>query len=404
MGSDARCASTVNVDECFVIGHVHPLPYVRCGFEIWIFMTLLLYTIVVLYAARLGFFFVGAMRGRRGGVLKPEPPFVSVIVPARNEEHNLPTCLASLAATEWPSDRWEVLVVNDRSTDATARIIDEWAARYSWLKPLHRTDADAVGNLRGKPGALEAGIASASGSLLLFTDADCTLPPTWVASMVSAFDTDAVGMVCATTVIRTVSIPSAMQDVEWTLAHALARAGLNNGVPLGCFGNNMAIRSSTYASVGGYAGIPFSVTEDLALLLAVHGTGATVRYLCDPSSTIETLPCASMGEYVRQRKRWAIGGTALGWRAALFVGSSLALWIGLVEAAWTQQWLLLFFLAVMRLGGDSGLVFISQFRIRRGVSTPWVIPTILLLMLTELALPFLIVRRTVVWKNQQFSG
>jgi hypothetical protein len=111
-----------------------------------------------------------------------------------------------------------------------------------------------------------------------------------------------------------------------------------------------------------------------------------------------------MGEYVRQRKRWAIGGTALGWRAALFVGSSLALWIGLVEAAWTQQWLLLFFLAVMRLGGDSGLVFISQFRIRRGVSTPWVIPTILLLMLTELALPFLIVRRTVVWKNQQFSG
>jgi 1,2-diacylglycerol 3-beta-glucosyltransferase len=367
-------------------------------------MTLLLYTILFLYAARLVFFFVGAMRSRRGGVLAPDPPFVSVIVPARNEETNLPACLASLAATDWPMDRWEVLVVNDRSTDRTPDIIDDWASRHDWLKPLHRSDDDAIGNLRGKPGALQAGIAQAKGSILLFTDADCTIPSTWIASMVSAFDTDGVGMVCGTTVIRTRTAPAAMQDVEWTLAHALARAGLSNGVPLGCFGNNMAIRASVYEAVGGYAGIPFSVTEDLALLLAVHGAGHTVRYLCDPSSTIETLPCETMGEYVRQRKRWAIGGTALGWRAALFVGSSLALWIGLVMAATIRDWAMFTTLAVMRLGGDSGLVLVSQFRMRRATSTAWVVPTILLLLLTELALPFLIMRRKVVWKNQQFTG
>ena len=101
------------------------------------------------------------------------PPFVSIIVPARNEEHNIVKCLESIFAQDYP--RLEVLVVNDRSQDETASAVESFIASQ---KGKSRIICSLI-NIKelpdgwtGKTFALHTGSRSAKGDWLLFVDAD----------------------------------------------------------------------------------------------------------------------------------------------------------------------------------------------------------------------------------------
>lgn len=100
-------------------------------------------------------------------------PFVSVIVPAYNAAATLPSCLAALAAQDYPRDRYEVIVVDDGSTDDTAAI-----AAAAGVRVIRQANA-------GPAAARNAGAAVAQGELLLFTDADCAPVPGWIAALVA---------------------------------------------------------------------------------------------------------------------------------------------------------------------------------------------------------------------------
>lgn len=367
-------------------------------------MTTFLISCALLYCARVLFFLVGFGK-RQPRTLIPTPSsLVSVVIPARNEEANIRNAVESVARSHWPAESMEIIVVNDRSTDGTAHVLELLSTEIPQLTIVTRTEADIDDNLRGKPGALQQGIDIASGDVVLLTDADCTVNPEWIATMTRAIYQRDVAMVCATTSVRHTVAAGQMQDVEWAFSNAMARAGLQLGIPLGCFGNNMGIRRDVFHALGGYKGITFSVTEDLALLQAVVQRGHRVAYLCDASSSVETLPCFTLMEYVRQRQRWARGGTALGSRAFAFVATSLALWLGLAIAAAMSYWSWFIGIAVMRVVADASLVAWALLRLRRPSTLPWIIPTVVMLMLTELALPFLVLRKRVVWKGQTFKS
>jgi cellulose synthase/poly-beta-1,6-N-acetylglucosamine synthase-like glycosyltransferase len=109
-------------------------------------------------------------------------PYVSIIVPAFNAETTLSACLASLVAQEYPKDRYEVLVVDNRSRDRTADIIRSFAVTY--LSETERQSSYAARN---------AGIRRASGEILAFTDADCVADPKWLAKAAPCFQDATVG-------------------------------------------------------------------------------------------------------------------------------------------------------------------------------------------------------------------
>ncbi|MDX1566209.1 MAG: glycosyltransferase family A protein, partial [Longimicrobiales bacterium] len=114
-------------------------------------------------------------------------PFVSVIVPARNEAANIETCLLHLTASRYPD--FEILVVDDRSDDETgalARAVDPGAARR--LEVLDGEPLPAGG--LGKPWACWQGYEEASGELLLFTDADTRHAPDLLERSVRGMDED----------------------------------------------------------------------------------------------------------------------------------------------------------------------------------------------------------------------
>jgi 1,2-diacylglycerol 3-beta-glucosyltransferase len=365
----------------------HPLFFVICA---------------AIYVSRVAFFLVGFLRKRELHVLNSSTIRVSVIVPARNEEATIGRCLQSLVESQYPSAYVEFIVVNDRSTDSTAAVIEEFASRHTNIIVLHKTEHDSNDNLRGKPGALAFGIARAKGDVLLLTDADCAVHPGWIQSMSIPFANPKVAMVNGFTTVRSTSFFQHVQNVEWVFSQAMARAGINNGVPLGCFGNNMAIRASVYAQLGGYGAIPFSVTEDLALLQAVWNAGYNVRYLCKHTATVETLPCTTLRQYVTQKHRWARGGLELGWLAGLFVFASVALWAGTVFSVAHQCWGVALAFVLIRFLGDGGLVIAAARRLLARTMFLYIVPAVFLLMITELVVPLLVIRKRVVWKNQVF--
>ncbi|MHB8542018.1 MAG: glycosyltransferase family 2 protein [Candidatus Acidiferrales bacterium] len=103
----------------------------------------------------------------------PEFPRISILFAARDEAAKLPAALASLLALDYPN--YEVIAVDDRSADATPRILDEFAQRDSKLRVIHVTDLPQ--GWLGKPHALEMAYRASSGEWLVFTDADVQFSP-----------------------------------------------------------------------------------------------------------------------------------------------------------------------------------------------------------------------------------
>ena len=106
----------------------------------------------------------------------PNPPRVSVIVPACNEARSIESAVRSLLRQDYPN--LEVVLVNDRSTDETGEIMNRLATEYPQVTVVH---IDRLpGGWLGKNHALWAGGRHASGEILLFTDADVHFDPTTI--------------------------------------------------------------------------------------------------------------------------------------------------------------------------------------------------------------------------------
>ncbi|HIA29315.1 MAG TPA: glycosyltransferase, partial [Candidatus Marinimicrobia bacterium] len=146
--------------------------------------------IIGLYCATLLFFFAGLFKkGGRQSVLKP---FVSIVIPAKNEAKNIVNILNNLSQQTYPEDLFEVIVVDDKSQDYTATIVNDFMGNISNLQLL--STAGVESSLRYKKHPLNLGIRKSQGEILLLTDADCTVSSNWIAAMVSSF-TENVGMV-----------------------------------------------------------------------------------------------------------------------------------------------------------------------------------------------------------------
>ena len=100
-------------------------------------------------------------------------PSISIIFAARDEEEKLRAALETLVAIDYP--KLEIVAVDDRSADATGRILDEFATRNARLRPVHVRELPS--GWLGKPHALQRGYETASGEWLLFTDADVRFRP-----------------------------------------------------------------------------------------------------------------------------------------------------------------------------------------------------------------------------------
>jgi len=338
--------------------------------------------------------------------------FVSVIVAARNEEKNIKNCINSILNSNYPKEKYEIIVVNDRSTDNTLREITELANKNSNIKICNiQSDAEKR-NLQGKPGAIKVGIDAASGEIIMMTDADCTVNGNWILTVANSFRENQnnsstvgkkMGMVCSYTNVKSDKIFHYFQAAEWAYMGTYACAGIGLNTVLGCFGNNISITREAYNKIGGYDNLEFSITEDFALLKAIFCAGFEIKYLCNQNSIVETLPVETFSEYMTQRKRWAIGAIGLGWKAFFYVLSSVCLWIAIILSAVSGNFYLLAISVLLRFLGDALILFPVFDILGNRYMKKWIPLSVCFYSLIELILPFTLLSRTVKWKEQTFN-
>ena len=336
-----------------------------------------------------------------------ELPFISVIIPARNEENNIENCINSVLNSNYPTELFEIIVVNDRSDDATLTIVEKIAAIHNTkIKICNILTQTANPNLKGKPGAIKIGIDNAAGELLLMTDADCIVNKNWIYTTVQHFidaKEENIGMICSYTNVISNNLFHYFQAAEWYYMHTFACAGIGLNTILGCFGNNIAITKTAYNKIGGYESLKFSVTEDYILLKAISDAGFSIRYLCLEDTIVETLPVNSFKEYMLQRKRWAVGGMNLGIKAFLYVASSIALWIAIIMSAITGNWYLLIISCLLRFLGDCVILFPIFDTLKTKYLKKWIPLSVCFYCVIEILLVFMITNRKVYWKGQIFN-
>lgn len=327
---------------------------------------------------------------------------VSILVPARDEESNVETCIHSLTNCEFPNDKYEIIAINDRSSDKTSSILHKLTDSVKNLKVVDIESDLQKGNLKGKAGALQIAASNAGNELLMMTDADCTVHPNWINTINNQFDSKT-GLIASFTLIKGESIFDKIQAIEWLFLHTMACGGVGVGLPMGCYGNNLSVKKEVFNAVGGYKNIKFSVTEDLALLLSVDKLGYKTKYLCDYESSVETIPVQGMSEYLKQRKRWVLGGKALGWKATAFVVFSLTVWLSLVWGIYCNDLNIIMLTLFSKILMDSVLIYKPLKEMKKLKLLPYLPFAIMFFMIMELVAPFLIINKKVVWKGQTFQ-
>jgi|KBSSwiStaDraftv2_1062776.scaffolds.fasta_scaffold05594_7 glycosyltransferase involved in cell wall biosynthesis len=273
---------------------------------------------------------------------RPDPapwPRVSIVVPARNEERGIEAGVRSHLAQEYPGPPPEVVVVDDRSTDATRRILERVARTEPRLRAV--SGAEPPAGWLGKPHALHQGAAAASGDLLLFADADVVYAPEALAEAVRLLEAERLDFLSLFPALEmhgfweNVLMPNIPISFFFGLGF-LANSDRHRWMAAGGGAGNL-VRRSAYASAGGHAAIRDSVIDDIRLAMAVKRAGFRCRI-------------AQADDHVRVRmyrgfrEVWngftknvafvfggAFGlvfllGTALTWVAALAPVAALAAW------------------------------------------------------------------------------
>jgi cellulose synthase/poly-beta-1,6-N-acetylglucosamine synthase-like glycosyltransferase len=242
-------------------------------------------------------------------------PKISILIAARNEADHLPDCLQSLAELNYPKELTEILVLNDRSTDNTPKIVQEYCAKYSHFN-FHNITEDLHG-LSGKMNVLNQAISICNGEIILVTDADCQVNPDWANSLVSYF-TENTGLVGGVTLLAKDTPHEStfviLQALDWLFLQAIASGSASAGFPTSILGNNYGFRKTAYSQTGGFEKIGFSLTEDMALMQAIRKLRKwRIAYPLQPESLLFSQPVKSLRQLYHQRMRWIAGGKSAPW-------------------------------------------------------------------------------------------
>lgn len=250
------------------------------------------------------------------------PPFVSVVIPARNEAARIERCLESIGANAYPPERFEILVVDDGSEDDTAERVQALAGKPPSANPpapgirLLRLQTDPQRFSGHKKAAVDRGIRAARGDVILLTDADVETPSTWIGTMVACLDS-AADMVAGPVIYAPAdSLFAAMQALEFVGFVGIGAGAIGSGRPEICNAANLAFWRSAYEAVGGMD--PDSGTtsgDDVWLMHAFETrTPGSVRFCPSREAVVRTAPNPTLRAFLSQRIRWASKSLSLGSR------------------------------------------------------------------------------------------
>jgi len=231
---------------------------------------------------------------------------ISIIIPARNEEERIGVCLDAILAQSYPTSLYEVIVVDDHSTDGTARKVKSYQQVNIRYIDLSQHVDGSLNSYKKK--AIEAGIGQATGELIVTTDADCIAGPGWLLSYASFYQAHQPVFIAAPVSIdcnnRFIEI---FQALDFMTLQGITGASVNRNVHSMCNGANLAYTKEAFKKVGGFTGIDKLASGDDMLLMHKISKAfpGRIKFMKSEEAIVHTAPVNSIGDFFSQRIRWA---------------------------------------------------------------------------------------------------
>lgn len=253
-----------------------------------------------------GFIYIIKVNKTTGRIPLEEYPMVSVMVPAHNESIVIQKTIEALLAFDYPKDRYEIIVINDNSTDNSSEILEQIQASHPDRK-LIAINTDNVAGGKGKSNALNIALSVATGSIIAIYDADNTPAPDALIILVENLMTDdKLGAVIGKfrTRNRNASLLTRFVNIETLAYQCMNQAGRYFFFKLCTIpGTNFVIRRSIIDSMGGWD--TKALSEDTEISFRIYRMGYYIKFM--PLAVTWEQEPQLLKQWFKQRTRWAKG-------------------------------------------------------------------------------------------------
>jgi poly-beta-1,6-N-acetyl-D-glucosamine synthase len=226
---------------------------------------------------------------------------INVVVPFRNEESNLPVLLDSLLNQILSQEFFELILVDDHSTDSSLSIAQSYSAKFQSLRVIK-----LPAEINGKKAALNFGIGLASNPYIVTTDADCSPSEFWLETISKLFATNSDFIIGAVAMHPINSFAKKIQSLEYSSLMATAVGSFGIGHPVIASSANLAFQKDLL-SIDSESMNPAVTSGDDMFLLhkAKRLKDCKIVFLNDSRSIVYTSTEPSIANALKQRKRWA---------------------------------------------------------------------------------------------------
>ncbi|MCP4883787.1 MAG: glycosyltransferase [Flavobacteriales bacterium] len=338
----------------------------------------------------------------------------SILIPFRNEELNLPELLESLNALDYPTSQFEILLINDASSDASESIIKRFKAEHSRLNiSLLNNDKD---NGSPKKKAIKKGIAMASFDWIITTDADCVVPESWLRILDKKIREQSPKMIVAPVAyLPKNGFLHHFQGLDFLSLQGITMGGFGMkdkkfGHPFLCNGANLCYSKESFREVNGFEGNDHIASGDDIFLLEkiFQKYPEKVQFIKSKEAIVLTSSKDSLKELIQQRVRWAAKTTAYDSMytklvGLLVFGMSLSLVIlFFLGATGKLQWLQVGFIFLLKFNIDFVLLLkTSQFFEQQKVMKSYFLSSLLHPFFTVFV-ALLSLKKSYTWKDRTY--
>lgn len=272
-------------------------------------------------------FFVGWLRTRKYTPdQKKAATRVSILIPCRNEKENIPALQALLDNQDYPEELLEIVWIDDHSGDGSDSLLEDLILTHTNVLLVKLVEKDS-----GKKAALAAGIAMATGELILLTDADSRPGTRWVQTMAKFFQDTGTDLILGPVVLESSGgLFSRIQKLEYMslVASSVGAAGI--GCPVMAQGPDIAVRATDYRTIVNDLDNRFASGDDVFLLQAMKKMkDKKIGYVLNPDAIVQSKAAKSVSAFLIQRGRWA--SKAKGYQDPFLILTTLLVFIANLE-------------------------------------------------------------------------